>query len=287
MKIIKHYRKNDTYRASFNELASNVFCLNFENWYQNGFWNENYDPYSVLEDGKIVANVSVNICDMKWDQEVYHLIQLGTVMTHPDYRGRGYSRLLMEEIFRDYEGKCDGFYLYANDSVLDFYPRFGFRKASEYQYSKRVEISLEATVEKVPMHTPEDWGRMVDIMKHYRQLGEYIMVNNTDLYMFYLSQFMTDNVFYIAGSDSYVVGEVEESTLTINGVWSREEVTLDEVIRAFGKEITKVVLSLTPENTEDYEVKEAHFDDTTFFVKGIAFEHMENTKFMFQELTHA
>lgn len=287
MEIIKNYRKEDTYRASFNALAGKVFCLDFENWYQNGFWNDKYSPYSIVEDGKIIANVSVNRCDMKWNGKVYHLLQLGTVMTDPDYRGRGYSRILMEEIQKDYKDQCDGMYLYANDSVLEFYPKFGFRKCLEYQYSKEVSVENDAYIEKVPMDTPKDWANMVSVLNSYQQVGEYVMVNNSDLFMFYLSQFMTENVFYIAKSDTYVVGEVEDHVLTINGVWSKKNVTLDEVIEAFGKEITRVVLSLTPEDPSGYEVKEARFDDTTLFVKGKAFDEINSHKFMFQEITHA
>ena len=56
-----------------------------------------------MADGKIVSNVSVNTCDMNYDGRIVKLIQLGTVMTDPDYRGRGYARMLMEKIIEDYE----------------------------------------------------------------------------------------------------------------------------------------------------------------------------------------
>ena len=98
-----NYRDNDALRASFNELAGKVFGLSFENWYQNGFWKDNYIPYSVVIDGKVVANVSVNRCDVSYNGETKSLIQLGTVMTDPDHRGKGYARELMEKIIFDYE----------------------------------------------------------------------------------------------------------------------------------------------------------------------------------------
>ena len=101
MTIEKNYRDNEFLRNSFNELAGKVFGgLNFEDWYRNGFWKDNYIPYSVVVDGKVVANVSVNACDMNYAGRIVKLIQLGTVMTDPDYRGRGYARLLMERLLR-------------------------------------------------------------------------------------------------------------------------------------------------------------------------------------------
>ena len=137
-KLEKNYRNNDTLRKSFNELAQKTFGFDFEDWYQNGFWGDNYNPYSIVIDGKVVSNVSVNKTDMLMDGEVKHFLQLGTVMTDEQYRNKGLSRMLMEQIELDYAGKVDGIYLFANDSVLDFYPKLGFQKAKEYQYSRKV-----------------------------------------------------------------------------------------------------------------------------------------------------
>lgn len=144
MEIVNGYRDNKKLRDSFNELAGKVFGLNFENWYQNGFWKSNYNPHSIIVDGKVVANVSVNECNINYNDKILKLIQLGTVMTAPDYRGKGYSRLLMEEILEKYEKKIDGIYLYANDSVLDFYPKFGFIEKEEYQYSRLVNNTYDS-----------------------------------------------------------------------------------------------------------------------------------------------
>ena len=94
--IVKNYRANDALRRSFNSLAEKTFGLNFENWYQNGFWGDNYNPYSVVIDGQVVANVSVNRTDLVMDGARRQLLQLGTVMTDERYRNRGYIRAIMQ-----------------------------------------------------------------------------------------------------------------------------------------------------------------------------------------------
>lgn len=48
-----------------------------------------------------------------------------------NYRGRGLSRQLMEHIMATYEDIP--MYLSANESVLDFYPRFGFERVYKKQ----------------------------------------------------------------------------------------------------------------------------------------------------------
>ena len=84
MNIIHGYRADKQLRDSFNRLAEQTFGLNFEGWYQNGFWGENYDPHSIVIDGEVVSNVSVNRTDLVFGGRRYHILQLGTVMTAPN-----------------------------------------------------------------------------------------------------------------------------------------------------------------------------------------------------------
>ena len=97
-KIEKSIRENPALRESFMDLAIKTFHLDFHSWYQNGFWKDRYIPYAVTDGKTVAANVSVNVMDMVWDGAKRRYIQLGTVMTAPEYRGKGFSRRLMEEV---------------------------------------------------------------------------------------------------------------------------------------------------------------------------------------------
>lgn len=284
MEIRHEYRDNKELRDSFNELAGKVFGLNFEGWYQNGYWKNAYDPYSVIADGKVVSNISVNRCDMNYKNRIVHLIQLGTVMTAPEYRGKGYSRLLMERVLKDFEG-ADGIYLYGNDSVAEFYPRFGFKESKEYCYSKEVAIDSDRFAEAVPMSGKIDWDKMAEILNSTKQNAELYMVNNTGLYMFYLSQFMQENTFYIPDLDTYAIAEIEEGTLILHAVIGTGDI--DKVISSFGKEIKHVKLGFTPKDTTGFTKSEVVEEDCHFFVNGKFFEENRDAAFMFQSITHA
>ena len=54
-------RDNDELRGSFNALTHEVFCFGFEDWYKSGGWGDMYIPHAVVENGEVIANVSVNI----------------------------------------------------------------------------------------------------------------------------------------------------------------------------------------------------------------------------------
>ena len=134
--IHTNVREDPDLRAGFFALARETFDLDFEPWYRGGWWGERYIPYLLTVDGHAAANVSVNVLDTRFQGRPRRYIQLGTVMTAPAFRGRGYSRRLLETVLDQWRDRFDGAYLYANDSVLDFYPKFGFRPGVETVHSR-------------------------------------------------------------------------------------------------------------------------------------------------------
>lgn len=286
MEIIKHYRDNAALRGSFNALAEKTFDLNFENWYRNGFWGDNYAPYSVLEDGKIVANVSVNRTDMVIGGERKRLYQLGTVMTAEEYRGRGYIRAIMEEIDKDI-ADADGVYLFGNDNVVTFYPKFGFVPGKEHCCSKAVTQTGENRMEQIPMDGPEGWNRLRRAMETSTFRTGCRMVDNCELIFFYVSQFMQECVWHDAATDIWVIAEQEEGNLLIHNVFSGNPVSLDAVIGAFGSSVTSVTLGFAPVEPEGWACREYHEEDCNFFVRGEAFRNFADKKLRIPSLSHA
>lgn len=285
--IMKTIRKDEKLRRSFNELAKKTFDLDFEDWYQNGFWGDNYIPYSLVLNGKVVANVSVNHTDMLWNGSKKHLIQLGTVMTEESCRNQGMIRRLMEEIEKDFGQEADGIYLFANDSVLDFYPKFGFRKAVEYQYSQKVSGQGERLAQAVPMKTGEDWKVLVRAIEKSAPQGRLELTGNSSLIMFYVTKFMQDAVYFLPRQQAYVIAEIQGDELILYHIFAPEKVDLEEVAKAFGGEIRKLRLSFVPWEESRYEKELLCVEDCTFFVKGDLFAEFEKEQLRIPELAHA
>lgn len=285
--VIKNYRNNSTLRQSFNELAEKTFAINFEDWYRNGFWGDNYNPYSIVRDGKVVANVSVNRTDMLFDGKVRHFLQLGTVMTDEAYRNQGLIRRIMEQIDADYIDKVEGIYLFGNDSVLDFYPKFGFRRSKEYQYSREVHNHGECRFEQLIMDTPARWKLLQDAMARSISHGRFDMTGNPELILFYVSKYMQENVYYHAPTDTYVIAEVEGDRLFLHNIFSSSLQEPEKIISLFGKEIRHATLGFVPPHAAGYQVTEFHKEDCTFFIKGSTLEIMEQERLRIPSLSHA
>lgn len=286
-KVVKTIRDDKKLRHSFNELAKKTFDLGFEDWYQNGFWGDRYIPYSVVMDGKVVANVSVNHTDMFWSGSKRHLIQLGTVMTEESCRNQGMIRRLMEEIEKDFGKEADGIYLFANDSVLDFYPKFGFRKSVEYQYSKKVSGQGERLAQAVPMKSSEDWKILVEAIEGSVPQGRLELTGNSSLIMFYVTKFMQGDVYFLARQQAYVIAKMQGDELILYNIFAPERVDPEEVAKSFGREIKKLRLCFVPWEDFGYEKELLCEEDSSFFVKGDLFTEFERTQLRIPELARA
>lgn len=286
MDIIRNYRHNAALRGSFNELAEKTFGLNFENWYRMGFWGSNYEPFSVVEDGKVIANVSLNRTDMVIGGQRRRLYQLGTVMTAEDHRNRGCIRAIMEKI-EEVTKDADGVYLFGGDSVVEFYPKFGFVPGKEYVYSKAVSQTGENRMQQVVMNCHAHIDRLCGAMEGNRFETGCRMVDNNDLIFFYAAQFMQECVFYWEEKDLWAIAELEEGQLTLHDVFCPNEVALDAAIGAFGPEVTSVTLGFAPADTRGWDCRELHEEDCTFFVKGDLFREFGEKKLRIPTLAHA
>ena len=177
------------------------------------------------------ANISVNTMKTIWNGQIKNYIQLGTVMTAPSCRKQGLSRFLLEEIKKDWEGRCDGMYLFANNTVLDFYPRFGFSRQEQYQCSLPV-LPQKGVIRKLSMDKPED--RRI-LKEHYQMSNPFSllpMLDNYPLLMFYLRSFLKDCVYYLPKYDAVAVVEKaeEENTMICHDIFCRADVNFREIL---------------------------------------------------------
>lgn len=284
--FIKDIKDDDQVRKSFNRLAQETFGLSFEQWYQNGYWGNDYIPYVLLDGDKVVANVSVNIINTRWQNQAKRYIQLGTVMTDKEYRGKGLCRWLMEKVLEDWKDKSDAIYLFANDSVLDFYPKFGFEKASEYQYSKAIS-KKNGNVKKLDMSAAHDRELLLDAYKHSNPFSALPMENNTGLIMFYCSQFMKENVYYIEDYEAVIIAEYDEKLICYD-IFGPCKCSLDDILCTMAKQNTKTAaLGFTPKLVDDFNIMRLEEDNTTLFILKGKENLFESNMLMFPLLSRA
>lgn len=286
--LLYGYQKDTKLRHSFNQLVEQVFHFSFEDWYQLGYWNEKYIPYTLFDDEKAVANVSINLMDFDHLGKNKHYLQIGTVMTDEAYRGLGLSRLLMEYVLGEWKDKAEQMYLYANKTVTQMYPKFGFKSVKEhshYKYISKSETKLH--YKKLDMTDTEQRAMLYRYAKTSKSFSQLSMSENADIVMFYCTSFLKDNVFYIEDLDTIAIAQFHDGQALLWDVFGPDIVDLDDVLSIFAdNHIDQIKLGFTPLDPSSYEVEELQGEDTLF----ILYERenpFEENKLMFPLLSHA
>lgn len=296
-KFCNKVRENDILRESFNELTRQTFGFDFVGWYEAGQWGDFYIPHVLLDGEKVVSNVSVNIMQFDLQGVKKNYIQLGTVMTDNAYRGQGLNREIMERILEEYAGKVDGIYLFGNDDVVNYYPKFGFKAAKEYEYYLMCDSDKEADVyvlEKVDMQDTAQAEKFYAFMgayevstKEQNQNDAMYMSENVNLFQFWLGAGCGDNVYYLPEMNAYAILEVDGDRVLIYQIFGKEEVDMLRLAKTIHPESTEAVLGYTPVHKEKYSVREHKEEDCTMFIIGEDLECIEQEKMMFPLLSHA
>ncbi|MFY2307091.1 GNAT family N-acetyltransferase [Lysinibacillus fusiformis] len=251
--LVSDYRHDDRLKESFNDLAITTFGLDFRDWYSKGYWNDQYIPYSFVQDGKVIANASVYKMSIRINGEQLKGIQIGTVMTDEHYRHQGLAKQLMLHIMKEYEGTCEFMYLFANETVLDFYPKFGFTRIHESEFSLDLKASpIQRKQTSVQQLTVEqDLALLEDYAKNrYIHSSMIAVEQNESLLMFYFTLVFPHAIYYLEELETIVFMEEEEGVLNIFDIISLQPIHIEELLAIIVKDSTqKVVFYFTPEFT--------------------------------------
>jgi hypothetical protein len=192
------------------------------------------------------------------------------------------------KVLGEWRGECDLIYLFANDSVLDFYPKFGFRRVEEHQYSKEINLRVsQYEVKKLNMLDNQSKELLFDKVNQSARFSQLSMIDNASLVMFFYTAIREDNVYYIKELDAVVVADFEQETLYLKDVFCETEVPLDEVISALAsKKTRKVVLGFTPNNKASFDENMLIPVDALFILDD-KWGLFDNEKLQFPVLSHA
>lgn len=269
-KLVKHVKENNQLRQSFNELAEETFGINFEKWYELGFWEDNYIPYAFVSEEEVIANASITKSELVINEKIYQVIQVGTVMTKEKYRSQGLSKKLMEEIIKDYQDEVDFIYLFANETVLDFYPKFGFKRVDELATTLDISKIKEEQKGLVPVNFERELDELRK--KSHQRNNEHLVAyleNSYSLSMFYYSTVFLDELYYIQPLDTYVCFEIEGNELHLFDCLSDQKIELLKILNYLPLnqvEAVHVHFQLKDNDPAILESKAFSLDDDALFI---------------------
>ena len=265
------------YQTLLNDLLKDIF-LDFKFWYDLDLWDENYESYSNLEDEKIVSNICVFKTQIQYKGKQYQALSLGAVATREGYRGRGYARLIMEEIIRKYSNVP--MYLFANDEVLNFYPRFGFNRVYEKLPVTDVNINNSNTPIKLTFDDPLVWDYVYHRVNYS---GEMDCLNTKSINIFHLYWgYLKKHIYHIPELDSIVIAEQNGTVLKLIGVFTKGEFNFHELVSQLPfQNVERIEFGFMP-YWKDISYQMTEYEADPMFVRGMDCDLVD---FKFPELS--
>lgn len=264
---ISFQNKNDlAYERLLNDLIMEVFGFSFEAWHEVKVWDDRYESYSVIEDGVMLANVCVFKLDLMINGEVVRAHQIGAVATRKNCRGRGLARILMEHILEKYPDVPT--FLFANSSVLDFYPKFGFKRIYESSPSIAMRIDNKgANAKKLPALDLRVWAHLRS-GRHSSKVLDCENANPVEL--FHMMMDYDDSIYYWRNLGLIVVAEQNGNELFIPYLSAPDGLGFEQILEVLPFEgIERIRFGFMPDGWVDgIEWAPVKDDDKAMFVRG-------------------
>lgn len=267
---------------SFNQLAKMTFGIQFD---QVG---GEHEPHVLLDGDIVCANVSVNQIYFIDRGKRKFYVQLGTVMSRDGYRRQGLSRWLMEHIVNEWKNRCDALYLFANDSVLEFYPKFGFEAQEEFEFFYDAPGIRKFTGKKLSTDNPEDKKLILEKYGEGNPFSEFYMAGNRAIFDFYADGNRKDNIYYLERENVIVFADMRQGHIHCYDVYGSTDSPLEEILKSLRRGEDEVVtLGFTPGHKEPFVCRKRVEEDTTLFVHRCGENRFGMSAGMFPELSYA
>ncbi|HEM1914046.1 TPA: GNAT family N-acetyltransferase, partial [Listeria monocytogenes] len=171
-----------------------------------------------------------------------------------NYRGQGLAKNLLNHVIAKYEDQYDFLYLFANDTVLDFYPKFGFERIEESSFTVDA-CNLKKKASKLKKLNPDnktDFQLISRIVSKRAPLSNILDVKESeDLLMFYVLIALKNELYYLEELDVIVLMEQEGTDLYVLDILSTKKLDVVEVLSYLStKKIETIHLLFTPEKSK-------------------------------------
>lgn len=252
------------YQQKLNPLLKDIF-LDFQFWYDLNLWDDKYESYAIMEADEIVSNICVFKTELIFNGEKHQALSIGAVATKESHRGRGLSGILMQHILEKYEGVP--MYLAANEGVVDFYPKFGFRRVYEKLPVAFVSVENTHLAHKLCFNDP----KVADYIYKKIQFSEKLDCLNTQSVQLFHVHFgyLKESIYELPEIETMIIAEQEEQTLKLMGVYSKRPVTFEQLLKHLPfTQVQKIEFGFMPYWSDcAYEMMETETDP--LFVRGI------------------
>jgi predicted N-acetyltransferase YhbS len=256
----------------------------FRRWYGLGGWNEDYVAFSIADGTDIVASASLQRMSIVLRGKWLTGWQLGAVGVLPQWRGRGLQRQIMQRLLGSIDER-DIVFLFANDTVLDFYPLFGFKRVIESVFAAEYDVKpASEPLRALSIDRAEDLALLARVAATAAPTTrEFGARDYGGVLLWYWANFYDGCFYYCEAEDAIIVAELDGATLRICDVLARAPIDLRSYLPRVAKDAAqRVEFGFTPGAWWPDARVIADYTDSPLFVRGA--HRLPQTPFKFPML---
>jgi hypothetical protein len=218
-------------------------------------------------------------------------IQIGTVMTKKEFRGKGLAVELTNRVMDKYRSEFDFFYLFGHKKVWDYYIKQDFIPINECSYSIELKNSFNSSeqLRKLDLSNNKDLDIIIRLTKKRVPLSKIIgVINDTSIFLFYCLYDYYNNLIYSDTKDCLLVFTIcKYKVVHLFYVLCEAKLNFADITNLISSEendIKRIEFHYTPNYSDiTIEPTEIELDDKMFF-KG---DHsILPTKFKYPKIAH-
>lgn len=224
-------------KDAFQRFILEIHNLDFTSWEEAGYWDDDYRPFTIFQDGEVLSSVCMYSLPAVIDGRSTRVAQISGVGTLPEYRRCGLNRELTAAGLQWAAPDHEGVFLFSDDDAMPYYAHCGFQAMDEHI----------PTAEIIPVSRRRgavmlDAGDAADREKIYRYAGCTAPVSNRftagspKLFMFHALYNFRNRIWHIPEPDCLVCFRREGDTLAIYDVLGESIPTLDQVYSYISEE---------------------------------------------------
>ena len=268
--------------AFFTHVAEVFPGIDFRRWGALGAWSKEYDVLALAQDDRIVASIGRTQMPLIVDGRETIAMQLGAVSTRAALRGGGLSRQLMGETLAEADRRSQPVFLFANPTVLDFYPLFGFRRATQSRFGADVPIApAAARAQAFDANNAAERARLAALCQRALPSGSAF---GSRSYYSILLWHLCDRplaAYWLAGGEAFAVTSEDHGRLVLHELIAASRFDLRAALQGLAtREATAIEFGFEP-GAWWPEARVLGPDDAPLFVRGV---DLPNRPFRFPDL---
>lgn len=250
MQTISNYLDKTEMRYAFNSFTETVFGNKFVEISEPP---QQYIPFSITNGTRILANISIGLLELSIYGQAHPACIIQTVGVLPEFRGNGYVRKLFNDVFKFIQDMKGIAFLFAGDTVLNFYQQFGFHNPYiEYDFfssAPSVKFFRNGTA-KITTDNKNCYLSKLREYAHERTPISHILgaKKNSGLLMYLCKNSFPESIYYIEAIDIFVLFSIEQNVLTIYDIVGKNIPFIEELFPCIGNSsIEKIRYMFTPD----------------------------------------